>query len=134
MTAGTGSLHLVFGASGYIGTNLVPRLLESGKRVRASARNPEILEARHWAGVECISADALRPETLQASLAGVDVAYYLVHSMAAGPGFGALDREAALNFGRAAAAAGVRRIVYLGGLIPSNPRSEHLISRAETPW
>jgi uncharacterized protein YbjT (DUF2867 family) len=132
MTAGTGSLHLVFGASGYIGTNLVPRLLAAGKRVRASARNPEILEARHWAGVECIAADALRPETLQASLAGVDVAYYLVHSMAAGPGFGALDREAALNFGRAAAAAGVRRIVYLGGLIPSKPRSEHLISRAET--
>jgi uncharacterized protein YbjT (DUF2867 family) len=132
MSSSASPLHLVFGASGYIGTNLVPRLLAAGKRVRATARNPEVIEARGWPGVECVAADALRPETLQAALAGVEVAYYLVHSMAAGSGFGALDREAAQNFGRAAAAAGVRRIVYLGGLIPSNPRSEHLISRAET--
>ena len=74
-----------------------------------------------------------RPDdAARARCEGVDVAYYLVHSMAAGRGFGALDREAARNFGRAAAAAGVRRIVYLGGLIPANPRSEHLRSRAET--
>jgi uncharacterized protein YbjT (DUF2867 family) len=125
-------LHLVFGASGYIGTNLVPRLLATGKRVRASARNREVIEARSWPDVECVSADALRPDTLAAALHGVDVAFYLVHSMSAGSGFGALDREAAANFGRAAAAAGVRRIVYLGGLIPDQPRSEHLLSRKET--
>jgi len=130
--AGTGSLQLVFGASGYIGTHLVPRLLAAGKCVRASARNVAVLEARGWPDVACVSADALKPETLRAALQGVDVAYYLVHSMAAGRGFGALDREAARNFGAAAAAAGVRRIVYLGGLIPAHARSEHLRSRAET--
>jgi uncharacterized protein YbjT (DUF2867 family) len=127
-----GALNLVFGASGYIGTHLVPRLQAAGLRVRASARNPEVLAARDWSDVECVRADALDPAMLPAALAGVDVAYYLVHSMAAGRGFGALDAQAARNFGQAAAAAGVRRIVYLGGLIPRNPRSEHLRSRAET--
>src|SRR5512137_1380919 len=130
--AESGSLHLVFGASGYIGTHLVPRLLAAGKRVRASARNVEVLEARGWHDVTYVAADALKPATLTAALQGVDVAYYLVHSMAAGRGFSALDREAARNFGAAAAAAGVRRIVYLGGLIPAHARSEHLRSRAET--
>jgi uncharacterized protein YbjT (DUF2867 family) len=125
-------LHLVFGASGYIGTNLVPKLLAAGKRVRASARNTEVLESRCWNGVECVAADALDPASLDRVLAGVDVAYYLVHSMAAGSDFAALDRTAAGHFARAAAAAGVRRIVYLGGLVPSNPRSTHILSRAET--
>src|SRR5512145_164709 len=125
-------LHVVFGASGYIGSNLVPELLRSGRRVRATARNVEVLEGRGWAGVELVRADALDPATLATALAGADVAYYLVHSMAAGSNFGAIDRQAAANFAQAAAAAGVRRIVYLGGLIPPNPRSQHLMSRAET--
>ena len=125
-------LHVVFGASGYIGSNLVPELLRSGRRVRATARNVEVLEGRGWSGAELVAADALDPATLPAALAGVEVAYYLVHSMAAGRDFGAIDRQAATNFARAAAAAGVRRIVYLGGLIPPNPRSQHLKSRAET--
>ncbi len=125
-------LHLVFGASGYIGGNLVPGLLAAGRRVRATARNVEVLEGRGWQGVELVRADALDPATLPAALAGVDVAYYLVHSMAAGRDFGRLDREAAANFAQAAAAAGVRRIVYLGGLIPPGTRSQHLSSRAET--
>jgi len=131
MTAGD-PLYLVFGASGYIGTNLVPKLLAAGKRVRASARNPEVLEGRGWHGLELVAADALDPASLAQALAGVDTAFYLVHSMASGRDFAALDRVAAENFGRAAAAAGVRRIVYLGGLIPDNPRSAHLRSRAET--
>jgi len=130
--ADTRPLHLVFGASGYIGGNLVPELLREGRRVRATARNPEVLEGRGWAGAELARADALDPTTLPAALTGVDVAYYLVHSMAAGADFGAIDRMAAEHFARAAADAGVRRIVYLGGLIPPNPRSEHLKSRAET--
>jgi uncharacterized protein YbjT (DUF2867 family) len=127
-----GPLHLVFGASGYIGGNLVPELLAAGRRVRATARNVEVLEGRGWQGVELVQADALDPATLPAALAGVDVAYYLVHSMAAGRDFGRLDREAAANFAQAATAAGVRRIVYLGGLIPPGARSQHLRSRAET--
>jgi uncharacterized protein YbjT (DUF2867 family) len=125
-------LHLVFGASGYIGSHLVPELLRAGLRVRASARNVEVLEGRLWQGVELARADALDPGSLGPALAGVDVAYYLVHSMAAGSDFGAIDRRAAGHFARAAAQAGVRRIVYLGGLIPPDPRSQHLRSRAET--
>jgi uncharacterized protein YbjT (DUF2867 family) len=125
-------VHLVFGASGYIGSNLVPLLVASGHPVRASARNVEVLEARGWSGVELVRADALDPPSLARALEGVDVAYYLVHSMAAGSDFAAIDRRAADNFARAAAQAGVRRIVYLGGLIPPNPRSQHLLSRAET--
>jgi uncharacterized protein YbjT (DUF2867 family) len=130
--AGRRPTTLVFGASGYVGTNLVPRLLAEGVPVRAAARNRRVLEARGWQGVELVAADALRPETLAAALDGVDVAYYLVHSMAAGRDFGRLDLEAADHFARAAAAAGVRRIVYLGGLVPRDADSEHLVSRKET--
>lgn len=123
---------LVFGASGYIGSNLVPFLVERGYPVRAAARNRKVIEGRQWQGVECVAADALDPTTLPAALDGIDTAYYLVHSMAAGRDFGRLDLEAAAHFRDAAAAAGVRRIVYLGGLIPDDPESEHLQSREET--
>lgn len=123
---------LVFGASGYIGSHLVPALAARGWRVRATARHRKVLEAKPWTGIEVAEADALRPETLPAVLAGIDIAYYLVHSMAAGKDFGRLDLEAADHFGRAAAAAGVKRIVYLGGLVPEDATSEHLISRRDT--
>ena len=102
MTESGGELHLVFGASGYIGTHLVPKLLAAGKRVRASARNPEVLEGRGWHGVECVAADALDPASLDRVLTGVEVAYYLVHSMGSGRDFPRLDREGARNFRRAA--------------------------------
>jgi uncharacterized protein YbjT (DUF2867 family) len=123
---------LVFGASGYIGTNLTPHLLEAGWQVRASARHREVLEAREWEGVKLVEADALDPDSLPDILAGVDVAFYLVHSMAAGSDFARLDIQAAQNFAMAAERAGVGRIVYLGGLIPDNPKSQHLESRAAT--
>ncbi|MBK1709925.1 MULTISPECIES: DUF2867 domain-containing protein [Marichromatium] len=123
---------LVFGASGYIGGHLVPLLRARGHRVRASARNPAVLAARGWEGVELVAADALDPATLPAALAGIEVAYYLVHSMAAGRGFARLDLEAARNFAAAAAAAGVGRIVYLGGLAPATATSEHIVSRRRT--
>jgi uncharacterized protein YbjT (DUF2867 family) len=122
---------LVFGASGYIGTHLVPRLQAEGWTVRAAARNPKVLAARQWP-VEQVAADALQPETLDAALAGIDIAYYLVHSMASGRDFGALDVKAAAHFADAAARAGVKRIVYLGGLVPPDARSEHLVSRQQT--
>ncbi len=123
---------LVFGASGYIGTHLTPLLAAEGWRVRAAARHREVLEARGWQDVELMEADALKPDTLAAVLDGVDVAFYLVHSMAAGADFAALDIEAARNFATAAEHAGVGRIIYLGGLIPAQPKSQHLASRAAT--
>jgi len=115
-----------------VGTNLVPRLLQSGQRVRAAARNVRVLEARQWKGVDLVQADALDPASLPTALQGVDVAYYLVHSMASGRDFGRLDAAAARAFAAAAAAAGVSRIVYLGGLVPDEADSEHLVSRRET--
>ena len=123
---------LVFGASGYVGGHLVPRLVAEGLAVRVSARSQAVLEARGWRGVEIVAADALAPETLGSALADVEVAYYLVHSMAAGRHFGRLDRVAAANFARAAGAAGVRRIVYLGGLVPPDASTEHIVSRRDT--
>jgi uncharacterized protein YbjT (DUF2867 family) len=123
---------LVLGASGYIGSNLVPFLAARGSVVRAAGRRRAALEARGWQGVQLIEADALSPASLDAALAGVDVAYYLVHSMGSGRDFPRLDREAARNFRDAAARAGVRRIVYLGGVLPGGDASTHLRSRAET--
>jgi len=125
-------LRLVFGASGYIGTNLVPRLVAAHIPVRAVSRQAAVLEARGWPVVEIDSADALKPQTLPPVLAGVDTAYYLVHSMAAGRDFGRLDVEAAANFAAAASDAGIRRIVYLGGLVPDDADSEHIRSRRDT--
>jgi uncharacterized protein YbjT (DUF2867 family) len=123
---------VVFGASGYVGSNLVPWLAAAGHRVRAVARQRRVLEARGWQDVELVEADALNPATLDAALDGCGVAYYLVHSMAAGSDFARLDREAALNFAHAAARRGVQRIVYLGGLVPAGADSEHLVSRQES--
>jgi uncharacterized protein YbjT (DUF2867 family) len=128
----TPGLCLVFGASGYIGSHLVPRLLEEGIPVRASSRSRAVLEARGWPSVELVEADALKPGSLDAALAGVEVAYYLVHSMGAGKDFGRIDLEAAANFASAAERAGVDRIVYLGGLVPADADSEHIVSRRDT--
>ena len=100
--------------------------------MRASSRNSEVLANRGWTGVDIVEADALRPETLDRALRGVDTAYYLVHSMAAGRQFPALDARAAQNFAAAAARQGISRIVYLGGIVPGSPQSEHLRSRQET--
>jgi uncharacterized protein YbjT (DUF2867 family) len=124
--------RLVFGASGYIGSNLVPRLLIAGIPVRACSRHPEVLEARNWQGAEIVAADALKPNTLATALEGIGIAYYLVHSMASGRNFAQFDLEAATNFARAAAEAGIERICYLGGLAPENATSEHIVSRLDT--
>ncbi len=123
---------LVLGASGYIGTYLVPRLVARGHRVRASSRRRDTLEARGWDGVEIVEANALDADSLARALEGIEVAYYLVHSMAAGRDFASRDREAAYRFRSAAERAGVRRIIYLGGLQPAQAASPHLRSRRET--
>jgi len=127
-----GAPVVVFGATGYVGSNLVPSLVAMGARVRAVARQRHMLEARGWDTVELVEADALDPASLDGALAGASVAYYLVHSMAAGRDFGRLDREAARHFAQAAERCGVRRIVYLGGLVPAGAESEHLVSRKES--
>ncbi|MEI7546511.1 MAG: SDR family oxidoreductase, partial [Actinomycetota bacterium] len=119
-------------ATGYIGGRLVPRLLARGHQVRCVARDPSRLAGRAWRGAELVRGDLGDPDDLPAALAGVEVAYYLVHSMAEGEAFRERDRIMAHTFGRAAAEAGVRRIVYLGGLgRPEEVRSRHLVSRQE---
>lgn len=123
---------VVVGASGYIGTNLVPELAARGYRVRAVARSREVLAARRWPGVELAQADVLDAQALAAALAGQDIAYYLVHCMRAGEAFDDIERRGAQNFAQAAAQAGVKRIVYLGGLIPRGADSKHLASRQLT--
>ena len=122
------------GASGYIGGRLVPALLEAGYRVRCLVRDPARLSGRSWAEqVEIVAGDVLRPDSLATALGGVEAAYYLVHSMSEGAAFHQRDLQAARNFGAAARAAGVRRLLYLGGLgDPAADLSQHLRSRQET--
>ncbi|WP_283133025.1 SDR family oxidoreductase [Rhizohabitans arisaemae] len=127
------SLCLVTGATGYVGGRLVPRLLEAGHRVRCMVRGAGRLRDQPWADrVETVAADACNPDRVRAALEGVEVAYYLIHAMGGGErDFAAADRRAATVFARAAEEAGVRRIVYLGGLNPGERLSPHLRSRAE---
>ncbi|RPI11095.1 MAG: SDR family oxidoreductase [Zetaproteobacteria bacterium] len=126
-------LILVTGATGYVGGRLTAALERAGHRVRCLARRPETLHGRVGVGTEVVAGDCLNPASLVPAQAGVHTAYYLVHSMGATKDFSALDREAAREFGRAAREAGVRRIVYLGGLgEPSDELSAHLKSRQET--
>ena len=124
---------LVTGATGYIGGRLVPRLLEAGFEVRCLTRDPAQLSLAPWRDrVEVVRADVLKPETLSDAVDGCDAAYYLIHSMGGSGDFADADRRGAENFRDAAAAAGLRRIVYLGGLGPSDGRlSPHLASRHE---
>lgn len=132
-------MELVTGATGYVGGKLSERLLGEGRRVRALARDPSRLAPRE--GLEAAHGDLLSGNGLAAALEGCATAYYLVHSMEARPageaaagngGFAGNDRRAAENFAAAARAAGVERVVYLGGLAPSDgPPSPHIASRLE---
>lgn len=145
---------LVTGASGFVGSLLLPRLLGQGHAVRAMGRDPErarealelYLDADEVEDIDIVRADALLGDGLDRALEGVDVAYYLIHSMerahAGHVPFAERDRLAAENFAAAALRAGVGRIVYLGGLVPRweqapnaeqdpAPRSRHLASRRE---
>jgi uncharacterized protein YbjT (DUF2867 family) len=135
MTSTSGAPRILLtGASGYVGGRLLPRLERRGLRVRCLARRPESLARRVGPDTEVMAGDALREETLGPALEGVHTAYYLIHSMGSSDaaGFEAQDRRAAQSFARAAARAGVRRIVYLGGLADESASiSPHLRSRHE---
>jgi uncharacterized protein YbjT (DUF2867 family) len=125
----------VTGATGYVGGRLVPLLLENGYPVRVLARAPSKLDGRLWRDrVAVCAGDVLDARTLPEFMRGLDTAYYLVHSMAEGErGFEERDRRAAENFARAAEEAGVRRIIYLGGLGETGAGlSKHLASRLDT--
>lgn len=125
---------LVTGATGYIASRLIPRLLENGYRVRALARNPVRLKGRSWFNkIDIIQADVTSPSTLAHALYGVHTAYYLIHNMSYGHGYTALELESARSFASAAEEAGVEHIIYLGGLAdPEQHIAPHMRSRIET--
>jgi len=125
-------LILLTGATGYVGGRLL-QLLESGDhRIRCIARRPEVLAQRVHASTEVVAGDVLDRSTLAAAMHGVHTAYYMVHSMGSDDSFEQVDRQAAHNFIDAAHAAGVQRVIYLGGLASDTEKlSPHLASRRE---
>jgi uncharacterized protein YbjT (DUF2867 family) len=131
----TQKLILVTGATGYIASRLIPRLLEQGYSVRALARRPEQLTARPWGkSVELLCGDISDPKSLELALGGVHTAYYLIHNMTIGRGYTRVENEGALNFAAAAERAHVQHIIYLGGLADPNDKhiASHLRSRLQT--
>lgn len=120
---------LLTGATGFVGSHLLVLLEAAGFEVRCASRSPEkhAGDGRSWVACDVESGDGL-----DAALDSCDAAYYLVHSMAGGSGYAERERESALKFREAAAAANVRRIVYLGGVSPGGSQSRHLESRLLT--
>ena len=125
---------LVTGASGYIGRQLAEKLSAVGHDVTCMVRNAARAPQLHCPQIKFVEADALQAETLPPALNGIDVAYYLIHSMSGRvEGFELRDRQAAHNFAIAAKQCGVRRVIYLGGLASTGASvSAHLKSRHET--
>jgi uncharacterized protein YbjT (DUF2867 family) len=125
---------LVTGATGFVGARLAERLVELGRPVRVLVRDPARLPAAAWVqSVEVVRGDANDPGALARAMQGVEVAHYLLHAMSDGDDWADADRELASTFARVAATAGLRRIVYLGGLLPppGTEATEHLASRDE---
>src|SRR5579884_1345339 len=123
---------LLTGATGYVGGRLLRRLeTVPGQHIRCLTRRPEALRGRIGTQTEAVAGDVLEPASLARAMEGVHTAYYLVHSMDTAEDFESLDRAAARNFAQAARAAGVRRIIYLGGLGSGADLSPHLASRQE---
>ena len=121
---------LLTGATGYVGGRLLRLLEERGERVRCLTRRPEAV-APHCDTTTVVAGDVLDVESLRPAMRGVETAYYLVHSMTSATRFEEQDRRGAGNFAAAAREAGVRRIVYLGGLGAGSDLSSHLTSRQE---
>lgn len=124
---------LVTGATGYIGRRLTMRLLEKGAyRIRLFVRNKSKLQASLQGRVEVAEGTTFDQKQMAEAVSGVDIAYYLIHSMGATKDYRELDRQSAVNFRDACIAAGVRKIIYLGGLGVKQNASKHLLSRIET--
>ena len=123
---------LLTGPTGYVGGQLLRAFEEQGQRVRYLARRPESIKLRKDSHSEVITGDVLRKDNLTGAFDGIDTAYYLIHSMGSTADFEQADRDAARNFGEAARQAGIRRIIYLGGLGSRDVQlSSHLRSRQE---
>lgn len=124
-------LVLLTGATGYVGGRLLHALEQEGSKVRCLARHTEALLRRVAPTTTVVAGDVLDPESLCAAMEGVQTAFYLVHSMSSNEGFEEEDRRAAVAFGAAALQAGVKKIIYLGGLGQGDSLSAHLRSRQE---
>lgn len=131
--AASSSLTLLTGATGYIGSRLLPLLEQTGDPLRCLVRTPHKFKSDVAASTQIVAGDLLDPSCLRPALTGVQTVYYLVHLMGAGTNFEEADRSAARNLARAAQVAGVQRIIYLGGLgDDADPAlSPHLRSRHE---
>ena len=125
---------LVTGATGYVGSRLIPRLLREGHTVRAAVTDFDKVRSRWWADqVDLVQMDVLDADTVEVAVEGVDAVFYLIHGMG-GEDFAIRDRESAETMAYACAMAGVETIVYLSGLVPDVPEdelSEHIASRLE---
>ncbi len=121
---------LLTGANGYVGSQLLPALLADGHQIRAMVRNPDSIQssAEH---LDVVIADVLKKDTLPPAMEHIDTAYYLIHSMKDAKDFDIKDRQAAQHFVWAAEEAGVKKIVYLGGLGNEHAVSKHIRSRLE---
>src|SRR5919112_2068560 len=122
---------LVTGATGYVGGRLLRTLESRGELLRCLVRKPEFLRARVQSSTDIVQGEVLDAGSLPAALQDVETAYYLIHSMASGRQYAEDDRRGAAAFALAAREAGVKRIVYLGGLGGGNKLSAHLASRQE---
>ena len=132
-TSPEGRLYLVTGASGYVGGRLVRDLLSDKKRVRVFVRDAKKLQGQSWASqVEVVEGNASNVQDLERALAGVNTAYYLLHSINVATDFGDIESAMARSFALASEAAHVAHIIYLGGIANDENRSRHLTSRMNT--
>jgi uncharacterized protein YbjT (DUF2867 family) len=130
-TANDARVVLLTGATGFVGSRLAPALVRGGRRVRCATRDPARARRTHPA-LDWIELDLDQRHGVKPALAGVNTAFYLVHGMSQGKGYAERELEAARTFAEEAEAAGLERIVYLGGVAPRDGASRHLRSRLAT--